>query len=214
MSWGQHAHVPTPYISSVLYYTRYKDCGDGIVEVTSGLHNHAGGSDIIDYNNVPWNGVRYSTSAPARNAPAAATPRTAPRRDSAAGRDLESLAGARATRRGVFRSSRLPAASPRSAPRRRGALFFLSIVGGRLSLSALGVRSPSEYPRHAPRRRRDPPREDRFLSRRLKSVTLTQGSKTNHGFPAKPAPHLQVPVDPWADASGLYNLEDYGRRPA
>ena len=28
-SWGQHAHVPTPWKSGMIYFNRYKDCGDG-----------------------------------------------------------------------------------------------------------------------------------------------------------------------------------------
>ena len=33
VSWGQQAHVPTCFKSSVLYFTRYKDCGGGLLEV-------------------------------------------------------------------------------------------------------------------------------------------------------------------------------------
>ena len=96
VAWGQHAHVPTPWESAVFYYTRYRDCGGGVLEVvvistatplttsvvyllapphahsfsasllsctqvTSGLHNAANSKDKIDYNNVPWGGVRYGT---------------------------------------------------------------------------------------------------------------------------------------------------------
>lgn len=33
VAWGQHAHVPTPWESAVFYYTRYRDCGGGVLEV-------------------------------------------------------------------------------------------------------------------------------------------------------------------------------------
>ena len=33
VSWGQQAHLPTACKSAVYYYTRYKDCGGGIMEV-------------------------------------------------------------------------------------------------------------------------------------------------------------------------------------
>lgn len=35
-SWGQQAHVPTNFTSEVLYYTRFKDCGNGAIEMTWG----------------------------------------------------------------------------------------------------------------------------------------------------------------------------------
>jgi hypothetical protein len=33
-NWGQHAHVATEFTSPMIYFTRYQDCGDGVVEVT------------------------------------------------------------------------------------------------------------------------------------------------------------------------------------
>ena len=67
VSWGQQAHVPTEFTSSMLYYTRYQDCGDGVVEVTWLMYNMgtAGGAqkDVWNYLNVPWGGVRTSTLA-------------------------------------------------------------------------------------------------------------------------------------------------------
>jgi hypothetical protein len=64
VSWGQQAHVPTTFNSSALYYYRYKDCGSGILEVTTIIHNAARVSDTTSYYNylnVPWGGVRQST---------------------------------------------------------------------------------------------------------------------------------------------------------
>lgn len=64
-SWGQHAHVPSNYFSGMLYYTRYRDCGDGVLEVTWMMHNSAArpnfAGDTWEYLNVPWGGVRTST---------------------------------------------------------------------------------------------------------------------------------------------------------
>ena len=44
-AWGQHAHVPTPFVSTLIYYTRYRDCGGGVLEVTYAMHNSAGPSN-------------------------------------------------------------------------------------------------------------------------------------------------------------------------
>ena len=59
VSWGQHAHVSTSFRSHLLYFTRYRDCGDGVVEVTRAMHNGFGG-DPITYTNMPWGAVRQS----------------------------------------------------------------------------------------------------------------------------------------------------------
>eukprot|EP00586_Coscinodiscus_wailesii_P007981 CAMPEP_0172521694 /NCGR_PEP_ID=MMETSP1066-20121228/292723_1 /TAXON_ID=671091 /ORGANISM="Coscinodiscus wailesii, Strain CCMP2513" /LENGTH=1168 /DNA_ID=CAMNT_0013304643 /DNA_START=136 /DNA_END=3642 /DNA_ORIENTATION=+ len=50
-SWGQHAHVPTKYVSKALYINRYRDCGDGVLEATTGIHNFDNNmaSDVADY---------------------------------------------------------------------------------------------------------------------------------------------------------------------
>ena len=59
--WNQHAHVPTIFKSSALYYTRYTDCGHGVLEVTSGIHNFGDSDgDTWTYINVPWGGFRSS----------------------------------------------------------------------------------------------------------------------------------------------------------
>ena len=66
-SWGQHAHVPSPYHSSVLYFNRYQDCGNGVIEVTSAIQNiadkleAAGYPEVLGYLNVPWGAIRTST---------------------------------------------------------------------------------------------------------------------------------------------------------
>lgn len=60
VSWGQQAHVPTSHKSSALYYSRYKDCGNGVMEATWAIHNMASGTDVLDYQNVVWSGVRTS----------------------------------------------------------------------------------------------------------------------------------------------------------
>ena len=59
-SWGQHAHIPTIYESSVLYFNRYQDCGNGVLEVTSVIQNIAKIPETLGYFNVPWGGVRTS----------------------------------------------------------------------------------------------------------------------------------------------------------
>ena len=57
-SWGTQAHTPTPFKSAGLYYNRYRDCGDGVLEFTQLVHNF--GEDEFDYLNMPWGGVRPS----------------------------------------------------------------------------------------------------------------------------------------------------------
>lgn len=39
VSWGTHAHVPTNFTSRTLYITRFRDCGDGVVEAVWQSHN-------------------------------------------------------------------------------------------------------------------------------------------------------------------------------
>lgn len=62
-SWGQQAHLPTRHKSEAIYFNSYSDCGNGVVEFTSGIHNGETGSnngDLLEYFNVPWTGVRDS----------------------------------------------------------------------------------------------------------------------------------------------------------
>jgi hypothetical protein len=46
----------------VLYYTRYRDCGNGVAEIVWMLHHFRveGRSDLLRYFNLPWGGVRWS----------------------------------------------------------------------------------------------------------------------------------------------------------
>ena len=68
-SWGQQAHVPTGFASKLLYVNRYRNCGNGIVEVAQTFQNFArsdsdirrpGYDESLNYFNVPWGGVRTS----------------------------------------------------------------------------------------------------------------------------------------------------------
>jgi len=62
INWGQQAHVPTPHDSPLLYYTRYRDCGDGIIEYDMAMHHFGQDtSDMYSFFNTPWTGVRTST---------------------------------------------------------------------------------------------------------------------------------------------------------
>jgi len=58
VNWGQHAHVPTLHRSGLLYYSQFRDVGEGVVEITYVIHNF--GKDTLDYFNTPWGGVRRS----------------------------------------------------------------------------------------------------------------------------------------------------------
>ena len=63
VSWGQQANAPTPYSSNILYYTRYTDCNNGVLEVTYGIQNFGLESDAsayVDFFNAPWGSVRQS----------------------------------------------------------------------------------------------------------------------------------------------------------
>ena len=64
-SWGQQAHIPTKWKSDMLYFYNYRDCNNGVIEVTQTFHNNAepggmnnGGADTNWYLNTPWGGVR------------------------------------------------------------------------------------------------------------------------------------------------------------
>lgn len=69
INWGQHAQVDEIFAdantsndwkSHVLYFTRYKDLGAGVLEVSLGIYNY--GPDKPDYLNMPWGGVRRTTT--------------------------------------------------------------------------------------------------------------------------------------------------------
>ncbi|MBI1336728.1 MAG: hypothetical protein GC164_07180 [Phycisphaera sp.] len=59
MTWGQQAHVPTPFRSGVFYTTRLRVIDEITLEVVYGVHNW--GEDVLDFFNVPWGGVRATT---------------------------------------------------------------------------------------------------------------------------------------------------------
>lgn len=58
-NWGTQAHIPSLYKSGILYTTKYKEIGEGILEVTYIIQNF--GDDTVDHLNVPWGGVRASS---------------------------------------------------------------------------------------------------------------------------------------------------------
>ena len=45
--------------SHIINLTKYKDIGDGVIEVTMGLYNF-GNTEVYRYHNMPWGGVRRS----------------------------------------------------------------------------------------------------------------------------------------------------------
>mmetsp|Transcript_40172 Transcript_40172/g.46209 ORF Transcript_40172/g.46209 Transcript_40172/m.46209 type:complete len:860 (+) Transcript_40172:168-2747(+) len=59
-TWGQQAHVATPWKSPMLYFNRYVNCGDGVFEYTTLRHNNVGSEESFGYLNVPWGGTRTS----------------------------------------------------------------------------------------------------------------------------------------------------------
>ncbi|OHX64567.1 hypothetical protein NH26_23635 [Flammeovirga pacifica] len=62
VNWGQHAHVDenlkAGFTSEILYYTQYKNIGNGIIQVDYLIYNF--GNDTMDHINAPWGGVRRS----------------------------------------------------------------------------------------------------------------------------------------------------------
>ncbi|MDF7806346.1 hypothetical protein P4E94_02780 [Pontiellaceae bacterium B12219] len=66
INWGQQAHTsiftdddPTnDYQSYVLYFTRVRDLGQGLIEVSLGFYNY--GHDHVDHFNMPWGGIRLT----------------------------------------------------------------------------------------------------------------------------------------------------------
>jgi hypothetical protein len=63
VNWGLQAHTSdnliSGYTSSMLYYTRYKNLGNGIIQVDLLMYNF--GNDNMNFINIPWGGVRRST---------------------------------------------------------------------------------------------------------------------------------------------------------
>jgi hypothetical protein len=68
INWTPQAHIniyvdgnPTNDVKSyLLMFTRYRDLGEGIIEVTQGDYNY--GPDTLDFLNMPWGGVRRTTT--------------------------------------------------------------------------------------------------------------------------------------------------------
>jgi hypothetical protein len=62
VNWGQQAHLAdnldVGFTSSLLYYAKYKNIGNGIIQVDYLIYNF--GEDQIQHVNVPWGGVRRS----------------------------------------------------------------------------------------------------------------------------------------------------------
>ena len=62
INWGQQAHTEdnqnTNFQSNLLYYTKYTNVGQGIIQVDNMIYNF--GLDNITFLNVPWGGVRNS----------------------------------------------------------------------------------------------------------------------------------------------------------
>ena len=67
-SHGTHAHIPTIFSNSIIYFTRYANCGKGAIEVTNLVYNTKYSAikpeevaPKVNYLVVPWGGVRRST---------------------------------------------------------------------------------------------------------------------------------------------------------
>lgn len=63
VNWGQQAHIEdnitAGHTSALLYYAKYKNLGEGIIQVDYMLYNF--GEDRINHTNFPWGGIRKST---------------------------------------------------------------------------------------------------------------------------------------------------------
>ncbi|NNM28640.1 MAG: hypothetical protein HKO57_03905, partial [Akkermansiaceae bacterium] len=67
INWGQQAHIQVftdadpsnDWQSHLLYFTRYKDLGQGVIEVSIGYYNY--GPDEPEFFDVPWGGTRRTT---------------------------------------------------------------------------------------------------------------------------------------------------------
>ena len=68
-SWGQQAWIPMVYKSDMVYFTKYSDCGNGVVEYAQmflNINNETVvgspfteyGPPVFHYLNIPWAGVR------------------------------------------------------------------------------------------------------------------------------------------------------------
>lgn len=63
INWGQQAHTEdllnVDHQSGLLYYSKYKHIGHGVIEVDQMIYNF--GTDNMNFINVPWGGVRNSS---------------------------------------------------------------------------------------------------------------------------------------------------------
>lgn len=59
VSWGQQSHQPSIFSSDSIFYTKYRNVGAGILEVTVLVYNY--GTNTVDRVNCPWGGVRRTT---------------------------------------------------------------------------------------------------------------------------------------------------------
>ncbi|MBT7062087.1 MAG: hypothetical protein HN742_35880 [Lentisphaerae bacterium] len=59
INWGQSSTQPTIFRHRILYYSRYRYLGDGVLEVSNVVYNF--GEYDYGYNGTPWGGVRATT---------------------------------------------------------------------------------------------------------------------------------------------------------
>ena len=68
INWGQQAHLKIytnndtadDWRSDLLYYTNIRDLGQGLIEVSQGYYNY--GADMPNWFNMPWGGVRRTST--------------------------------------------------------------------------------------------------------------------------------------------------------
>jgi len=68
VNWTPHAHIniyvdddlSNDWKSYLLAYTRYKDLGQGVIEAMLGYYNY--GPDLLNWFNMPWGGVRRTST--------------------------------------------------------------------------------------------------------------------------------------------------------
>jgi hypothetical protein len=59
INWGQSSTQPTIFPHQILFYTRYRYMGEGVLEVVNVIYNF--GTYDYGYNGTPWGGVRATT---------------------------------------------------------------------------------------------------------------------------------------------------------
>lgn len=58
-NWGAQAHIPSLFKSGIMYTTKHREIGEGVLEVTYIIQNF--GEETITHINAPWGGVRPSS---------------------------------------------------------------------------------------------------------------------------------------------------------